>query len=588
MEPEAQVYEFDEFRLEPGSRSLSRAGRVVQLTPKAFDTLLHLVRHQGSVVGKDELIRAVWNDTVVEENSLNQNISALRKALGENAKQNRYVVTIPGRGYRFVPNVHMASAAAPTIRTLAVLPFKPLVAGHRDDALEMGIADTLIAQIGSSRETVVRPLSSVRRYTALDQDPLAAGRELAVESVLDGSIQRDGPRIRVTVRLLRVEDGASLWMQKFDQEFTDVLGVQDTIAEKVATQLALRVNREERKKLTQHYTENVEAYHQYLRGRYYVAKLTLPDIRKSIEYFRQAIDIDPTYGLAYAWVAEAYRRLPITSDVPPKEAFPKTKAAATKALEIDPGLADAHTALAFAKFWFDWDWSGAEEEIKRAIALSPNSGEVHHGYGVLLSILSRYDEAVAEGQRAVELDPLSLIVNANLGVFFHFAGRNEEAHRQIERTFEIDANFWVAHLVDGKIRARNGEYSKAAAAFAKARQFSQGNSEAISMEAYALALAGENDRARNILKDLEALSLQRHVPSNSMAIIHAALGENDATFACLDRACEERDVRLTFLSADPKWDLVRADPRFSALVRRIGLKDRDSHLWNRNADSRII
>jgi len=571
---EAQIYEFDEFRMETGRRVLSRSGEVVPLTPKAFETLLHLVRHQGRVVDKDDLIRAVWSDTVVEENNLNQNISALRRALGENPKQTRYIITVPGRGYRFVPNVRTRTPhpATASLRTVAVLPFKPLVAGHRDEALEMGIADSLIAQLSNSRETIVRPLSSVRSYTALDQDPVAAGRELGVESVLDGSIQRDGSRIRVTIRLARVADGASLWVQKFDQEFTGVFDVQDTIAEKVVAALALRFNYEESKKLTQRYTENVEAYHQYLRGRYHIGKVTLPDIRKSIEYFQQAIDIDPTYGLAYAWVAEAYRRLPITSDVPPKEAFPKAKAAATKALEIDPTLADAHTALAFAKFWFDWDWTGAEQEIKRALALTPNSGEVHHGYAVLLSTLARHDEAVAEGQRALELDPLSLIVNANLGVFFHFAGRNQEARTQIDKTFEIDANFWIAHLVDGKIHAKNGDYLQAAAAFARAREFSRGNSETISMSGYALALAGERDNAQNVLNELEVLSLQRHIPSNSMAVIHAALGQNDAAFARLEQAYQERDVRLSFLNVDPKWEIVRSDPRFAELVSRLRLK----------------
>ena len=270
-------------------------------------------------------------------------------------------------------------------------------------------------------------------------------------------------------------------------------------------------------------------------------------------------------------MAEAYRRLPITSDVAPLDAFPKAKAAALKALEIDPTLADAHTALAFARFWFDWDWAGAELEIKRAIELSPNSGEVHHGYAVLLSILSRHDEAVAEGQRAAELDPLSLIINANLGVFLHFAGRNSDARAQIARTFEIDQNFWVAHLVDGKLHVAAHDYREAIAAFEKAKAFSGGNSETISMIGYALALAGESEEANAVLQELKMLAEQRHVPSNSMAVIHAALGENDRAFAYLDSAYKEHDVRLSFLRADPKWSVLRSDTRFEEMLRRIGL-----------------
>jgi DNA-binding winged helix-turn-helix (wHTH) protein/Flp pilus assembly protein TadD len=569
---ETEIHEFGDFRIETSTRVLSRAGEPVRITPKVFDTLLHLVRHQGEVVDKDDLIRAVWNDTVVEENNLNQNISTLRRALGENPKDNRYIITIPGRGYRFIPAVRTRAAVAThAIRTLAVLPFKPLVAEHRDEVLEMGMADTLIARLSSSRAMIVCPLGSVRRYNGLEQDPVLAARELAVDSVLDGSIQRDGTRIRVTVRLLRVADGTSLWVQKFDQEFTDVFDVQDTIAEKVVAALALRLDYDERRKLTQRYTENVDAYHQYLLGRHHISKLTRPGIRKSIVFFQQAIDIDPTYGLAYAWVAEAYRRLPITSDVAPLDAFPKAKAAALKALEIDPTLADAHTALAFARFWFDWDWAGAELEIERAIELSPNSGEVHHGYAVLLSILSRHDEAVAEGQRAAELDPLSLIINANLGVFLHFAGRNSDARAQIARTFEIDQNFWVAHLVDGKLHVAAHDYREAIAAFEKAKAFSGGNSETISMIGYALALAGESEEANAVLQELKMLAEQRHVPSNSMAVIHAALGENDRAFAYLDSAYKEHDVRLSFLRADPKWSVLRSDTRFEEMLRRIGL-----------------
>jgi DNA-binding winged helix-turn-helix (wHTH) protein/Tfp pilus assembly protein PilF len=572
--PEVQIYEFGEFRIEARQRLLSRSGETVQLTPKVFDTLLHLVRNSGKLVEKDDLIRAVWADTVVEENNLNQNISTLRRVLGENAGENRYIVTIPGRGYCFVPSVRLRAIAeqAPPIKTLAVLPFKPLVAEHRDEVLEMGMAETLIARFSSSREMIVCPLGSVRRFGGLEQDAVAAGRELGVESVLDGSIQRDGTRIRVTVRLVRVPDGTSLWVQKFDQEFTDVFDVQDTIAEKAVSALALRLNQDEKRKLTQRYTENVEAYHQYLRGRYHISKLTQPGIRKSIEFFQQAIDIDPTYALAYAWVAEAYRRLPITSDVAPMDAFPKVKAAALKAFEIDPTLADAHTALAFAKFWFDWDWTGAEHEIKRAIDLSPNSGEVHHGYGVLLSLLARHGEAVAEGQRAVDLDPLSLIINANLGVFFYFAARYDEARRQISKTFEIDPNFWVAHLVDGKLHLQKHDYTQAITAFTKARDLSGGNSEAISMTGYTWALAGERAQAQSILAELKSSSAQRHVPANSMAVIHAALGKNDEAFDWLEKAYRERDVRLSFLKVDPKWDLLRTDPRFGDMLRRIGLE----------------
>lgn len=397
-EAQTHIYEFGDFRLDAAKRLLlKRDGERIPLTPKAFDTLLYLVEHSGALLDKDELLRAVWADTVVEENNLNQHISTLRRVLGERRDEHHYIVTVPGRGYRFIADVsthtnldeqkkveenqhaldekqakesntgaasqlaqragkqnrnvwiglcagiviiglvvaasyfwvaRTKTASVSSIRTIAVLPFKPLVAENRDEALEMGLADTLIARLSNSREIIVRPLSSVRRYGGLEQDPQAAGRELGVESVLDGSLQRWGDRIRVTARLVSVADGASLWTETFDEKFTNIFAVQDAISERVTGTLALRLSSEEKKRLTKRYTENVEAYQLYLIGRYHWGKLTPTEVKKSIGYFQQAIEIDPAYALAYAGLAKAYTSLPITSDVPPKDAFPKAKAAA--------------------------------------------------------------------------------------------------------------------------------------------------------------------------------------------------------------------------------------------------------------------
>lgn len=571
--PAPHIYEFGDFRVEPTKHLLLCKGEPVALTPKVFETLLYLVQHQGHLVEKDDLLRAVWPDTVVEENNLNQNISTLRRVLGETRGENRYIATVPGRGYRFVAAVRSpaGSAGVTPIPAIAVLPFKPLTEDHRDEALEMGMADTLISRLSSNRATIVRPLSSVRRYTGLEQDALAAGRELGVESVLDGSIQSDGSQIRVTVRLTNVADGASLWAGKFDQEFTNVFAVQDTISEKVASALALRLSQAEKKRLTHRDTQSVEAFHCYLKGRYHIGKVTRPAIMKGIEFFQQAIDIDPTFALAYAGVAEAYRRLPITSDVAPKEAFSKAKAAASKALEIDENIADAHLALGFTKLWFDWDWVASEKEFNLAIDLNPSSGDAHMGYANLLTCVGRHREALAEGQRAVEVDPLSLIVNANQAQFLHWAGLDDEARVQVARTLEIDPNFWVAHLALGRLHIQKGEYAEAIAALSKARDFSGANSETVSLRGYAYALAGNRAQADAVLDELKSRSNQRYVPPHSIAVIYHGLGNKDQTFHWLEKAYEERDVRLTFLRTDPKWDSLRNDARFEDLVRRVGL-----------------
>ncbi|MDQ3256650.1 MAG: tetratricopeptide repeat protein, partial [Acidobacteriota bacterium] len=461
--------------------------------------------------------------------------------------------------------------SVPSIKTIAVLPFKPLMTENRDEALEMGMADTLIARLSTSREMIVRPLGSVRKYGSLEQDPQAAGRELGVESVLDGHIQRVGDQIRVTARLVNVQDGASLWTGTFDEKFTDVFAVQDLISERVTGALALHLSNDEKQRLTKRYTENTEAYQLYLKGRYHWGKLTPPEIKKSIEYFQQAIEIDPAYALAYGGLAEAYRSLPITSDVPPTDAFPKAKAAAAKALEIDESLADVHASLGFIKFWFDWDWAGAEQECQRAIALNPNSGVAHRAYAHLLSNLGRHEGAIAEGKRPRELDPLSLITNTLEGMFLYYANRNDEALTRLQKTLELDPNFWVAHLTLGKVYLRKGMYAEAIAEFTKAREFSRGNTETISMVGYAQALSGNQAQAQAVLDELKSLSTQRYVPPHNIAMVYNGLGERDEAFAWLEKAYEERDVRLTFLKVDPKWDSFRPDPRFADLLRRIGL-----------------
>ncbi|MBI3478237.1 MAG: winged helix-turn-helix domain-containing protein [Acidobacteria bacterium] len=573
-----QIYEFGDFRIDAAKRLLLRGSETVPLTPKVFETLLYLVRRPGDLVQKDDLIRSVWPDTIVEENNLNQNISTLRRVLGETRGENRYIATIPGQGYRFVANVRRHAVSGPTAsvahsatRSLAVLPFKPLTADLRDEALELGMADTLIARLSSTRSTSVRPLSSVRKYGSLEQDALAAGRELMVESVLDGSIQRDGSHIRVTARLLQVSDGTSLWTRKFDEEFTDVFTVQDTISEKVAAALALRLSQEERRKLTHRNTQNIEAYHSYLKGRYHIGKVIRPAIAKGIEFFQQAIDADPTYALAYAGIADSYRRLPITSDVAPKDAFPKAKAAAIKALEIDPNISDAHLALGFCKLWFDWDWSGAEQEFQHAIELNPNNGEAHMGYAVMLTAVGRHDEAIIEGQRAIDADPLSLIVNANQAQFLHWARRDDEAGVQAHKTLELDPNFWVANLALARVQIQRAEYENAIAVLTKARDFSGGNSETISLIGYCCARTGDQPRARAVIDDLKTRFADRYLPPQSVAVIHCGLGDADGALDWLAKAHSERDVRLTFLKVDPKWDSIRTDPRFGTLLRQMYL-----------------
>jgi TolB-like protein/class 3 adenylate cyclase len=466
----------------------------------------------------------------------------------------------------------VANALSSPEKRIAVLPFKPLLPENRNQVLELGMADTLITKLSNSREIIVSSLNSVRKFVDLDQDSLAAGRTLQVSSVLEGNVQRAGDRIRVTARLIKVADGSSLWAGTFDEKFTDVFAVQDAISQKVADALALRLSGEEKSQLSKRYTDNIEAYQLYLTGRYHYARLIPPEIRAAMTFYQQAIERDPNYALAYFGLAEANRSLAITSDVPSKDSLPQAKTAAEKALAIDDSLAEAHASLSFSLVWFDWDWAAAERESQRAIALNPNSAMAHFSHAHLLSDLGRHDEAVADGMRAVELDPLFFLYRAIAALFLHHAGRNEEARVQLEKTFELDPNFWIAHLTLGKVYTQQRKYPEAIAEFEKAKEFSRGNSEAIASIGYVAALAGDNAKARAVLDELKTLSNQHYIPPVNIALVYNGLGDQDEALAQLDRACDERDVRLPLLKVDPRWDSFRSNPRFVAILKRIGLQ----------------
>jgi len=641
-EPQTQIYEFGEFRLDASKRLLLRDnGESVPLTPKVFDTLLYLLQHVGKIIEKDELMHEIWTDTIVEENNLSQNISILRRILGEKRGEHRFIATIPGQGFKFVASVQVSSlkfqvpssveseikqpelnnksesennnqpetrklkhetnrnrkvfafaalvlliavgaavyfwqaqtkSVSSPIKTVAVLPFKPLVAENRDEALEIGMTDTLISRLGNNREIIVRPLSSVRKFGNLEQDANSAGRELGVDAILDGSIQRWGDKIRVNIRLVKVFDGTLLWTGTFDEKFTDIFIVQDAISTKVAAALALKLSGDEKMRLTRRYTENVEAYGLYLRGRFHIFKLTPPEMNKGISYFQQAIAIDPNYALAYAGIADAYRSLALGGEMLPTEFLPKAKAAAQKAIEIDEALSEAHTALGMTIFWYDWDWNEAENQFRRALELNPNSAEAHLFYAHLLSNTGRHAEALFEIKLARELDPLFPFANALEGQFLIHAGQTDEALARLQKTVELEPNFWMPYLFASSAYIEKEMYAEAIAEARRARKLSSVQTTAISLDGYALAKSGRRDEARAVLNELLKLSTARFVPPNHIALVYKGLGEQDETFAWLERGFQQRDPKMTFLKVDPKWNNLRSEPRFVDLMRRMNFE----------------
>lgn len=575
----SSVYRFDDVVIDCENFRVEKSGQNRTLSPRSFDILVFLIKRRGRAVEKQELFEQIWKDAFVTDNALTRVIKEIRRAIGDDADAPRYIETIPKRGYRFIAEVTEISATVKTLQPainerratplMAVLPFKLFASNSDDEYLGLGMADALITRLSNVRQIIVRPTSAVLKYAGVNQDPVAIGRELRVESVLEGSIRKAGERIRVTVQLVGVEDERSLWADKFDEKFTDIFEVEDSIAEKVAEALALRLSGEEKQLLKKRYTDAVEAHEFYLKGRYYANKFTLENFNKAIESFNRALDIDSDYALVYAGIAEAYW---IAADLylNPEEAVKRTKEASIKAVEIDDTLAEGHAFLAISRMSYDWDWIESAKDFKRAIELNPVFAPTHQWYGWYLSLIGRHDEAILESERAKQLDPFSIGINWFLAVSYCLARRYDEALEKSLDLIELEPRFWGAHLATGICYAYRGEYAESIAAHLKARELDSSPMIKGSL-AYVYALAGMNAEARAGLDELTALEKESFVPPFYLALIHMALGETDDAFAYLEKAYEMRDSSLPLLKVDARLDRLRSDPRLTELMLRIGL-----------------
>ncbi len=558
-------YEFGPFRLDASERLLLHDGEIVPLSPKAFDMLVALVENSGHLLEKKELMQRLWPNTFVEEGSLAQNISLLRKALDENESQ-KFIETVPRRGYRFVATVRK------TIKSIAVLPFKALEIDGNDEYLGIGIAETLTTRLSSLKLLAVRPTSAVLKYASPEKDTVWAGGELEVDTVLEGSIRRLGERIRVTARLVSVPDGSVLWADKFDENFTDIFKVEDSISGKVAEALALKLSGEQQKGLTKRYTDNAEAYQLYLKGRYFWNKRTEDGFNRGISQFKQAVEKDSSYALAYAGMADSYIGLTFYNFAAPNETMPKAKEAAMNALAIDNALAEAHASLAHVLMNYDWNWSEAEKEFKLSIELNPDYATAHQWYAVhYLTAMGRVDLALQEMKRALVLEPTSLVMNAFMGATLYFAERYDDAIEQCRRTIEMDPNFAVAHWHLGLAYEQKDMFDEAIAEFQTATALSGGSLLMKASLGHAYAKANRKDEAIMILDELKELSKERYVSSYETAAIYVALGDNEQEFKLLERAYKEHCFHLVYLKVWPQFSIVRADPRVQDLVQRIGL-----------------
>lgn len=567
-------FAFDDFCLDVAARALSRRGEPVALTPRVFDTLLHLVKREGALVGKDELMQAVWPNRVVEENNLNQSISVLRRALGERRGDHRYILTVPGRGYRFVAEVRASpesnqASATTRLRTLAVLPFKTLSA-TADEALEAGMADTLITRLNGLGSLVVRPLSEVRRFSARQHDPLEIGRKLGVDAVLEGTVQQTATRVRVSMRLLSIPEGGQQWAEIFDARTDDLFALQDTVADKAASALALRLTYEQRTRLTRRFTENPDAWRCYALARFFLDQRTPSALTRAIGYFQQALSLDPDYILAHVGLSDTYTVQAVFGARPPHEVCPPAREAALRALALDPRLPMAHAVLGHVLAQYDHDWPSAEQAYRRALELDPNCTIARHRYAILLMTLRRPDAAFVQIRRARELDPTTLPIDVTEGFLHYWARQYDRAIEHLRATVDREPHFWMAHYWLAQVLGVSGNHAAAITSAQRANEL-MGENGALWLVAWAHAQAGRSSEALAELKALLDWSRNHYVPPHDVAQIHAGLGDAEELFAWLERARQERSRQLDTLAVSPIMDAFRDDPRMTKLCVRIGL-----------------
>lgn len=573
-------YEFGPFRLLPNERLLLRDKQVIPLTPRVFDTLLVFVENSGRVLSKDELMKLIWPDTTVEEGNLSQNIFILRKSLGEAPPEQRYIVTIPMKGYRFIAKVRsLRESDGPpqttrqfklsAVTSLAVLPFKLLGEESSDRYLGCGLADSLITKLSRIGRIVVRPTTAVLKYSAPDQDPVVAGREQSVDAVLDGVVQRLGSRLRIGVQLIRIDTQETIWGDQFEEEFTDIFALQDSISEQVARLLVPELSREERDQLLKHQTENVEAYALYIKGRYFWDQRTETGLRKGLEFAEQMIELDPGFALAYVGLADSYNLMGEYLYLQPHDAFPKARIAVTKALTIDPLLAEGHASLAEIALFFDWNWPEAEHRYQRAINLNPHYASAHHWYAWFLMTQERFDEARASLRRARTLDPGSLTINTVMGIPDYYDRNYDRAIHQYQQIRQLNPELPQINYYLGSALIHKALYTEAVTAL-KTLASIEYRQQTIALLGYTYGVMGEKSRALEALNDLNALSQQRYVSPYLKALVYAGLDQVDEAFEQLDKAYAERASWMIFLKVDPCLDRLRDDKRFPNLLRRVG------------------
>lgn len=627
----SSIIRFDQYELDLGTYELRKSGRAIRLEKSPMELLVLLAEKRGQLVTREEIIHRLWGDNVFVDTrqGINTAIYKLRTALRDDPDHPRFLQTVSGRGYRLIS--HDASAAeehatiAPesvqiktveessdskrknwklliallatfvaavvgavlgwrfhvfrpppdsgSITSIAVLPLANLSGDPQQEYFADGMTDELITDLAKISAFRVISRTSVMRYKHARLPLPQIGRELNVDTVLEGSVVRSGNRVRITAQLVETSTDRHLWAENYERNLSDVLSLQDDIARTIATQVQAKLAPGEEARLALARTVNPEAYDLYLRGRYLSGMRGENDLDDSVAYFEQAISLDSNFAPAYASIAQSYGLLGNNGAAAPQDAYPKDKAAALKALELDPDLGDAHVALAEVLNDYEWNWPAAEEEYKRAIVLEPNNSTAHHWYAMALAWMGRSQEALAEIKQARQLDPLSTRINANVANVLYFARQYDLAVSESEKTIQLDARDPVPHLIAGLAYSQRKEYGKAiaevqtAVALGNEQQYNR-HATFDTWLAEVYAVAGKRQQALSVLMKVKDIGRHTWVSPTLIAAVYAGLGEKDEAFAWLQQALTERDPRLFILKVSPAFDPLRSDPRFNEMLRR--------------------
>jgi DNA-binding winged helix-turn-helix (wHTH) protein/TolB-like protein/Tfp pilus assembly protein PilF len=610
-------YGFGAFRLDTAERLLLRGGEVVPLTPKAFDVLVVLVEQPGHLIEKEVLLKAVWPDSFVEENNLADNISRLRKALGEGESGQKYIETVPKRGYRFVAGVQELNDAslaqdvpvaslpneivtsfsarkrtqvilgilgvlvvglagigiyplvkpAPRIESLAVLPFS---ADRQIEYLSDGFTESLINNLSRLSNLRVTARTTAFSYKGKEVSPRRAGEELNVSTVLTGRIALHDDSLTVQVDMVDTATGSQKWGERYQRKLSDIFAVQEEIGRQITEKLRIKLSGEEQRQLARRYTDNTEVYQLYLLGLYLFNKKTEDGLHKAIDYFQQAIAKDPQYAPAYPAVANCY--LMLSAKEGPAKLLPEAKAAVVRALEIDNGLAEAHASLGHIKWVYDLDSAGAESELEQALKTNPNSAVANYVYARVLADTGRFDEAHAHARRAIELDPLSIQYRKSVPYILYLSRQYDEAITEYRKLIVIAPEFPQAQRELGLAYEQKGMYQEAFSQLQKTYEMPENYGKTMLRAdiGHLYAVWGKRPEAQEVLTELLRKSEQSYVSAYDVAVIYAGLGDAEQAFRWLDKAVEQRPFWLVWLKLDPRLAVLRTDPRFSNLLQRIG------------------